>query len=109
MKRLSRVFSGSPKPIAPEKEVRAPQQAAKTVIEQRSVDEGRPLRVVVIGAGISGILACIRFVQRIPNLDLCIYDKNADIGGTWFEVSIAFSQQGLGYCLLNSMTDRPGL
>ncbi|KAJ5439050.1 uncharacterized protein N7458_010048 [Penicillium daleae] len=85
MKRLSRVFSGSPKPVASEKEAQAPQQAVKTVIEQRSVDEGRPLRVVVIGAGISGILACIRFVQRIPNLDLCIYDKNADIGGTWVE------------------------
>lgn len=86
MKRLSRVFSGSPKPVVTEKEPSQP--AAKTVIEQRSVDEGRPLRVVVIGAGISGIIACIRFVQRIPNVDLCIYDKNADIGGTWFEVSL---------------------
>lgn len=84
MKRLSRVFSGSPKPVVTEE---FPQPAAKTVIEQRSVDEGRPLRVIVIGAGISGIIACIRFVQRIPNVDLCIYDKNADIGGTWFEVS----------------------
>ncbi|KAF7715379.1 Flavin-containing monooxygenase [Penicillium ucsense] len=54
-------------------------------IEPRAVDESRPLRVVVIGAGISGILACIRLNQRVPNLDLCIYDKNADIGGTWFE------------------------
>ncbi|KAJ5729799.1 uncharacterized protein N7483_004307 [Penicillium malachiteum] len=51
----------------------------------RSVDDHRPLRVVVIGAGISGILACIRLAQRIPNLDLCIYEKNADIGGTWHE------------------------
>lgn len=54
-------------------------------VEERSIDESRPLRVVVIGAGISGILACVRFNQRIPNLDLCIYEKNADIGGTWFE------------------------
>lgn len=86
MKRLSRVFSGTPKPVVTEEKPAQP--AAKIVIEQRSVDEGRPLRVVVIGAGISGILACIRFVQRIPNLDLCIYDKNADIGGTWFEVCL---------------------
>lgn len=94
MKRLSRVFSGSPKPV-PEKE--APQQTAKTIIEGRSVDEGRPLRVVVIGAGISGILACIRFVQRIPNIDLCIYDKNADIGGTWVEVSLFLSIRDCGF------------
>jgi hypothetical protein len=93
MKRLSRVFSGSPKPVLLKQaeEVQAPPtekplpQEPRSVIEERSVDEARPLRVVVIGAGISGIIACIRFVQRIPNLDLCVYDKNLDIGGTWFE------------------------
>lgn len=90
MRFLSRVFPGSPSPI-PLKEAEAPKESrsttgsVKSVLEQRSIDEARPLRVVVIGAGISGILACIRFVQRIPNLEICIYDKNADIGGTWFE------------------------
>ena len=58
---------------------------SKGVIERRSVDEPRPLRVVVIGAGISGILACVRFLQRIPNVEICVYDKNSDLGGTWFE------------------------
>jgi hypothetical protein len=100
MKRLSRVSSGSPK-LVPEKDV--PQQTPKTLIEGRSVDEGRPLRVVVIGAGISGILSCIRFVQRIPNIDLCIYDKNADIGGTWVEVS--FSLWALGNYISRTFHD----
>ena len=49
------------------------------------VDAGRPLKVVCVGAGYSGILAAIRFPQRIPNLELLIYEKNADIGGTWYE------------------------
>lgn len=90
MKRWSRVFSGSPKPIPP-KEAEEPKEtniaplSSTCMLEDRSIDDARPLRVVVIGAGISGILACIRFVQRIPNLELCIYEKNADIGGTWFE------------------------
>ncbi|KAE8146765.1 hypothetical protein BDV25DRAFT_45725 [Aspergillus avenaceus] len=57
----------------------------KWAVEPRSIDESRPLRVVVIGSGISGIISSIRFRQRIPNLDLCVYEKNADIGGTWFE------------------------
>ncbi|RAK96856.1 flavin-containing monooxygenase [Aspergillus ibericus CBS 121593] len=61
------------------------QPADSWVVEERSVDEARPLRVVVIGSGISGIIASIRFRQRIPNLDLCVYEKNADIGGTWLE------------------------
>ncbi|KAJ5698972.1 hypothetical protein N7462_000977 [Penicillium macrosclerotiorum] len=87
MKRLSRVFSGSPKAVNANevKEVSVSRRNTKPIVEGRSVDENRPIRVVVIGAGISGILACIRLVQRIENLELCIYDKNADIGGTWFE------------------------
>ncbi|CCL98306.1 uncharacterized protein FIBRA_00300 [Fibroporia radiculosa] len=47
-----------------------------------SIDEYRPIRVVVIGAGFSGIIAGIR--HKIPNINLTIYDKNAGIGGTWF-------------------------
>jgi hypothetical protein len=58
---------------------------AQSSLEARSIDEARPLRVVVMGAGISGILASIRFPQRIQNLSLTVYEKNADIGGTWFE------------------------
>ncbi|EJC99858.1 FAD/NAD-binding domain-containing protein [Fomitiporia mediterranea MF3/22] len=50
-----------------------------------SIDEDRPFRVVVIGAGFSGIIAGIRFPQRMNNLDLTIYEKNAGIGGTWYE------------------------
>ena len=55
------------------------------VLSHRSIDEPRPLKVIVIGAGVSGILAAIKFPQRVKNLDLVIYDKNEDVGGTWFE------------------------
>lgn len=57
----------------------------KWIVEERSIDEARPLRVGIIGSGISGIVASIRFAQRIPNVHLCVYEKNEDIGGTWFE------------------------
>ena len=50
----------------------------------RSVDESRLLKVAVIGAGISGLLAGIEF-SKLPNLQLQIYEKNSDIGGVWFE------------------------
>lgn len=49
------------------------------------IDDYRPMKVIVIGAGLSGILAGIRFPQYIKNLDLTIYDKNTDVGGTWHE------------------------
>jgi cation diffusion facilitator CzcD-associated flavoprotein CzcO len=51
---------------------------------QKAVDEPRPIKVVVIGAGYSGIIAGIRLSQRIRNLSLTIYDSNADVGGTWY-------------------------
>ncbi|ETW86437.1 hypothetical protein HETIRDRAFT_377052 [Heterobasidion irregulare TC 32-1] len=42
------------------------------------------MKVVCIGAGFSGITAGIRFSQRVPNIDLKIYDKAAGVGGTWY-------------------------
>ncbi|KAL4995553.1 hypothetical protein BDV10DRAFT_196629 [Aspergillus recurvatus] len=55
------------------------------IVEERSIDACRPMRVVVIGSGISGIISSIRLRQRIGKLDLCVYEKNADVGGTWLE------------------------
>jgi len=51
----------------------------------RPVDKSRPMKVIIIGAGMSGIIAGIFFPRSIENLELTIYEKNADIGGTWFE------------------------
>lgn len=52
---------------------------------EQAIDNVRQIKVICIGAGISGILAGIRLPQKIKNLDLTIYEKNEDIGGTWFE------------------------
>ena len=49
------------------------------------VDYDRPIKVICIGAGMSGILCGIRFQQKIPNLNLIIYEKNNDVGGVWLE------------------------
>ena len=59
--------------------------ASKPIISARSIDTVRPLKVIYVGAGISGILAAIRLPQQVQNLDLVIYDKNEELGGTWFE------------------------
>ncbi|KAJ3717302.1 FAD/NAD-binding domain-containing protein [Lentinula guzmanii] len=48
------------------------------------IDETRPMKVVVVGAGYSGIVAGIRFLQRIKNITLTIYEANAGVGGAWF-------------------------
>ena len=60
-------------------------QYQHTLITERAVDEPRPLRVIYIGAGVSGICAAIRFPEYLPTVELQIYEKNAEVGGTWFE------------------------
>lgn len=44
---------------------------------------GRELRAVIIGAGMSGILAAHRLKQA--GVPFTVIEKNADVGGTWFE------------------------
>ncbi|PKS11164.1 hypothetical protein jhhlp_002925 [Lomentospora prolificans] len=51
----------------------------------RHADEPRELRVAVVGAGLSGILAGILLPPKVPGIKLTIFEKNADVGGTWFE------------------------
>ena len=43
----------------------------------------RNFHVVVVGAGMSGLLAAIRLKQA--GIPYTVFEKNADVGGTWFE------------------------
>lgn len=46
----------------------------------------RPLKVICVGAGISGLnLAHEVETGGFAKCDLTIYEKNSDLGGTWFE------------------------
>ena len=58
---------------------------APFVLQDRPVENLRPLKVIVIGAGYSGIYCGIRIPERLRNVDLTIYEKNDGIGGTWWE------------------------
>lgn len=48
-------------------------------IEEHAIDDVRPLRVVVVGAGIAGITAGILLPAKVPSLDLKIYEKASDV------------------------------
>jgi hypothetical protein len=48
------------------------------------VENLRPLRVVVVGAGFSGILAAIRIPERLRNVEVVVYEKNEAVGGVWY-------------------------
>lgn len=53
-------------------------------VHDTAVENFRPVKVIVIGAGYSGIYHGIRIPERIKNCELVIYEKNAGVGGTWY-------------------------
>lgn len=59
--------------------------AADFTCKDAPIENQRQLKVRVIGAGYSGVYLGIRIPQRLRNIDLKIYEKNAGIGGTWWE------------------------
>lgn len=62
-----------------------PEEKKRSSASQRCMDQARPLKVIYIGAGISGICGAVEFRKQVPDIDLVIYEKNPDLGGTWYE------------------------
>ncbi|KAL0256798.1 hypothetical protein SLS55_009195 [Diplodia seriata] len=58
--------------------------AAYKVLEQPS-RTGRKLRVIAIGAGASALNFAHDVDTSALDVELVCYEKNAEIGGTWFE------------------------
>ncbi|MEY2444307.1 MAG: 4-hydroxyacetophenone monooxygenase [Ilumatobacteraceae bacterium] len=61
----------------PTVDLRAPTWTAAAVAPNRAVS------VAVIGAGMSGLLAAHRLRQA--GIDVVVFEKNADVGGTWLQ------------------------
>ncbi|KAK0751690.1 hypothetical protein B0T18DRAFT_403175 [Schizothecium vesticola] len=53
-------------------------------LRNEPVENLQPLRVVVVGAGFSGIVAAIRIPEKLRNVDLTVYEKNEGLGGVWW-------------------------
>ena len=55
--------------------------------QDQYLGQPRPVRVIVVGAGLSGIAAVKIFKERFSgkSVELVIYDKNEDVTGTWLE------------------------
>ena len=61
----------------------------KVLLDDDGVDNliyhRRYIRIICIGAGASGLLFAYKLQKSFDNFSLKIYEKNAGIGGTWFE------------------------
>ena len=57
-------------------------------IKEEPVFSRRKLKIVCVGAGFSGLTLShkIKLELKLSDvIDLVIYEKNADVGGTWYE------------------------
>jgi hypothetical protein len=54
---------------------------------EQPIGTRRPIRVVCLGAGYSGLMMGIMYNERMKhqNTEFVIYERNQDLGGTWFE------------------------
>ncbi|KAI1081666.1 hypothetical protein F5B20DRAFT_534885 [Whalleya microplaca] len=54
-------------------------------VSEKPIGESRQLRIITIGAGASGLNLAHQIDKHMINVDHKIYEKNSDVGGTWFE------------------------
>ncbi|KIX98817.1 uncharacterized protein Z520_05278 [Fonsecaea multimorphosa CBS 102226] len=54
-------------------------------IPERPLGTRKKMRIGILGAGVSGLCLMKVAEERLSNVDVVCYEKNADIGGTWLE------------------------
>ncbi|KAK3935553.1 hypothetical protein QBC46DRAFT_358167 [Diplogelasinospora grovesii] len=68
-----------PKPSTPTTET--PYKA----LSEQPLGSTHPIRIVTIGAGASGLNMARLLRLHVPKLEQVVYEKNPQVGGTWFE------------------------
>ena len=66
--------------ISPESSPPIPYPISKLRLDgSHFIDQVRPLKVAVIGAGLAGINAGILLPAKVPGIKLTIFEKNSDV------------------------------
>jgi cation diffusion facilitator CzcD-associated flavoprotein CzcO len=61
-----------------------PKSTPYTILEEPLITP-RPIRIITIGAGISGLNMIRTLRKTLTNYTHVVYEKNSDVGGTWHE------------------------
>jgi len=59
-------------------------------IREKPYGTKRRLRVVLMGAGASTLNFLKKSEEQMQNVDITVYEKNHDVGGTWLENRVSF-------------------
>jgi NADPH-dependent 2,4-dienoyl-CoA reductase/sulfur reductase-like enzyme len=54
-------------------------------ITEQPIHKRRPIRLVCVGAGAAGLQIAYKAERTLKDVSVTIYEKNADVGGTWLE------------------------
>lgn len=54
-------------------------------LEEHPLGDPKPLKLICIGAGATGLNLAYRTRKHLTNVELTVYEKNPSVGGTWFE------------------------
>lgn len=57
----------------------------QNLVSDKPIHTERPVKIIGAGTGVSGLLFAYKLQRSFENVELTIYEKNEDIGGTWFE------------------------
>lgn len=68
-------------------EINSSDAKAPYVIKEDPIGTLRRVRIVTIGAGVSGINMIRTLRLHTSNFEHVVYEKNSEIGGTWYENS----------------------
>ena len=51
----------------------------------RPIYSERPMKIICVGAGASGLVFAYKLQRSFENFDLTVYEKNKEVSGTWYE------------------------
>ncbi|KAK4938333.1 hypothetical protein LTR10_021217 [Elasticomyces elasticus] len=54
-------------------------------IQEQPLHACRPMRMLIVGAGAAGLQIAYKALRQLSRVTFTIYEKNADVGGTWLE------------------------
>ncbi|TGO63016.1 hypothetical protein BOTNAR_0106g00120 [Botryotinia narcissicola] len=60
-------------------------ETSSNIAKEYPLGTMRPVKVISIGAGVSGINMARALKRHGTNIEHIVYDKNPEVGGTWFE------------------------
>lgn len=61
------------------------QEDSRSQRPEHPIHTERHMRIICAGAGASGLLFAYKLQRSFSNFDFVIYEKNEEVGGTWWE------------------------